>query len=168
MKSRVREPRHGSTELDPLTITATPQDPNYRVSPIQQGFDWPGIFASIAASRDATTEDLYLVVFRSVRKPNVDGAWITMLDEAAHTEAKQSSALLHYFAGSLDDGRRAISWCLWTDRTAARLALSGPAHQEAAREARELYDTFSIELYDVSRTASAQAIFTPLQRPQPS
>lgn len=68
---------------------------------------------------------------------------------------------MHYFAGELDDGNRAMSWCLWTDMAAAREALSGPAHQEAVHHAHALYETFTVELYDVHLLDDRQVIFDP-------
>ena len=132
-----------------LTQTATPVTHHYRTLPIADGFNWPHIIRHLQTLGRTKTEPLYLVVFRSVRKPGVDSAWVTQLDEAAHQEALQSPALLYYFAGHLDENRRAMSWCLWTEQTAARQALSGSAHQNAVRAARELYEAFSIETYMV-------------------
>jgi hypothetical protein len=100
---------------------------------------------------------MYLVVFRSVRNPEADDDLIVALDDAALAEAGQSPALLHYFASEVEEeSRKAMSWCLWTDMQAARDALSGSAHQEAASRVHELYDNFSLEVYNV--TVSEQGV----------
>jgi hypothetical protein len=135
---------------------------DYRILPITEGFDWQGIIETLADRRQLD-EKLYLVVFRSIRQPEVDPAHVTALDTAAHEEAERSDALLHYFPGELDEDRRAMSWCLWTDMDSAREALSGPAHQDAVRQARDLYEAFAVELYDVYLPGNEDIVFDPLR-----
>ncbi len=147
---------------------------SYRQSPIEEGFDWQTIVTSIDSIREHLAHKaLYLVVFRSVQKQEVDAdkqqirsSLVATLDEAAHIEAKESDALIHYFAGELDLGRRALSWCLWTDKQAARVALSGPAHQEAVRHAPELYEDFTIELLDVALNEEDEIVITEQYHPR--
>lgn len=130
---------------------AEPVSEDYRTLPIEKGFNWTEIVGEAVEQNGPVDEKLYLVVFRSVRLPEADAALIAELDAAAHEEAMQSNALFHYFAGDVDDERRAMSWCLWTDQQSAREALMGSAHEVAARHANEFYGQggFSIELYNV-------------------
>lgn len=130
---------------------AEPQIEDYRVAPIEEGFDWPAILQETTAQSGPVDEKLYLVVFRSQRKETADADLIAALDAAAHEEAMQSEALYHYFAGEIDENRRSLSWCLWTDQQSARDALVGSSHQTTAAHAEEFYGSggFSIELYDV-------------------
>jgi hypothetical protein len=145
-------------------MNATPVAVNYRVLPINEAFNWPAIFQELTTKGRHPGDSPYLVVFRSVRKAGVDGAWVSQLDDAAHEEAKMSPALLHYFAGDLDEERRAMSWCLWTNIRDARTALHGAAHQIAVRSARELYDNFSIEMYDVTYEAGKVEFYSVQRR----
>ena len=165
-----RESREGSIAVDMFDekaeLTVEPLSPDYRTLPITEGFDWPKIIDDIARTRELGSEKLYLVVFRSIRKYEADetlaaelDAFVTQLDDAAHTEAKSSSELLHYFTDKLDEEGRAMSWCLWTERTAARQALSGPAHQLAVRHAPDLYEDSTIEAYDVHLFEDREVVF---------
>lgn len=141
--------------------------PDYRVQPVEDGFDWPEIICDLEKIHgNMTAKALYLVVFESEREPDVDPQIIAMLDQAAHDEAKESSALLHYYADIPDKDGIALSWCLWTDDGAARNAINGPAHREAMSRAREFYgNNYQVKLYSVV-PAEDHIIFIP--HPHPS
>lgn len=112
-----------------------------------------------------TAKALYLVVFESERKPDVDPQTIATLDEAAHNEAKESVELLHYYADTPDENGVALSWCLWTDDKAARSAINGPAHREAMSRAHEFYgNNYAVKLYSVV-PAEDKVIFIPHTHP---
>lgn len=153
---------HISSHHEALT-DAEPSDfiressPDYRTAPIIEGFDWSAILKELARTRELGDKQ-YLVVFRSLRKPEANGELIARLDVAAHEEAMASDALFHYFAGELGEDGRALSWCLWTDGESARDALHGEAHKEAVRRAREFYEEFTIELYDVYQFCSGDEL----------
>lgn len=149
--------------LDKLERLIEPLRPDYRTAAITEGFDWPSIISDLTNEQQIDRQKLYLVVFRSTRWPETDDALVTQLDTAAHTEARTSSELLHYFAGPVEN-RQAMSWCLWTDMIAARQALDGPAHQLAARHARQLYSDFSVELYDVYPQGEDGVVFDTVSR----
>jgi hypothetical protein len=139
-------------ELETLSWNIEPLYDDYRYLSIEQSFNWPKLLSEVTELRDIQQSQYYLVCFRSSRQ---DGEAIARkieeLDTAAFNEAKMSSALLHYFAGNANEEGRAMSWCLWTDAQSAHAALSGDAHKEAARAAKELYkeDGYEVECYDV-------------------
>lgn len=145
-----------------------PLSPEYRDIDIQQGFDWSEVIDK-KARRDGKllTCAQYLVVFRSVRAEGVDPQRVADLDHAAYEEASKSPALLHYFAGEVDDRGSALSWCLWTDRLAAFQAVHGNSHQNAVGQARELYgDNFSIELYSINPENDGSVAFLQHSHPK--
>lgn len=124
---------------------------DYRVQSVEDGFDWPEIICDLEKIHgNMTAKALYLVVFESEREPDADPETIATLDQAAHDEARQSSALLHYYADIPDENGIALSWCLWTDDQAARDAINGPAHREAMSRTHEFYgDNYIVKLYSV-------------------
>lgn len=138
-----------------------PRLPDYRNRAIQEGFDWPEVIDKTARRNGKLASCVqYLVVFRSVRAEGVDPLRVAALDAAAHEEASASDALLHYHAGEVDESGRALSWCLWTDRLAAFQAMHGRAHQNAVKQAPELYgDNYSIELYSLNSEADGSVSF---------
>lgn len=148
-----------------IHTAAEPLMPEYRVLPITDGFSWPRILDAAADAGQLDSDQLYLVVFRSERRDGVDPAFVERLDADAHAEAAGSDALLYYYAGDLDQEDRAMSWCLWKDREAARFALSGPAHRLAVRHAPEIYSSFGVELYDVTLPGDRQVVFAPHEHP---
>lgn len=157
--------------LDTLTWRIESHQPNYRNLPIEQGFNWPKLLREVSDYLGYQQDNYYLVVFRSTRWPGEDNAsLIESLDTAAFTEAKtrKPDALLHYFAGQVDEEGRALSWCLWTDRESAREALSGPAHRQAAHAARNLYESYGVEGFNVYPGLDDESIvFEPTLRQTP-
>jgi hypothetical protein len=101
------------------------------------------------------------VEFSSMRRRSEEIACrIGELNTAAFEEAKQSMALLHYFGGDVDEEGRAKSWCLWTDAASAHEALNGPAHKEAVRAAKELYELHGVKCYEVNPLGEQGVEFT--------
>ncbi|PLS83370.1 MAG: hypothetical protein CYG60_22060, partial [Actinobacteria bacterium] len=78
----------------------TPIHPDYAALPIQEGFDWARCLRSISATQ------LYLVVFRSVRRASADTNVLKEYDDAAYAEALEAGGLLHYFKGEANERRR--------------------------------------------------------------
>ena len=117
---------------------------DHATAPIDAAFDWPDCLA------DTPTGSYYLVVFRSTRRVGADHEMLTEFDDLAHAEARLSGGLHFYFKGEPDPGRACLSLCLWDSPGQARAALGLPGHQAAARLARDMYDSFRLERYQVS------------------
>src|SRR4028118_111138 len=85
---------------------------DYQNLPIEQGFDWPVI-------ADHDFDQLYLVVFRSVRLPDADLDLLRWFDDLAYAEALRCGGLLRYFKGDADARRRRPPSCRRGGRPAA-------------------------------------------------
>src|SRR5688500_6892793 len=93
-----------------------PTRPDYARQPTAIGFDWPKIIHDFTLARGLTPgQPLYLVVFRSQRRPDADHLLLMEHDEAAHRAARRSPSLLHYFGGEPDAEGYCLSFCIWTD-----------------------------------------------------
>lgn len=147
-------------------LSVSPAVDDYLDRPIEEGFDWQSIIGDIENVRgNLTAKALYLVVFESERAPGADPEIIAALDHAAHEEALESDALLHYYADTPNEEGRAKSWCLWLDSKTARQAVSGPAHREAMGRAREFYgDSYAVKLFSVI-PADESVVFVPHLHP---
>jgi hypothetical protein len=141
---------------------------DYRDLHIGLGFNWPKLLDEVTESLAIPLDKYYLVVFRSKRKEGEEiDQKIEELDSAAFQEAigSNANALLHYFAGGVDEDNRAMSWCLWTDANSARDALTGPAHMEAVKHAKEFYDdNFSVDCYYVHPYTEDGIVFEKIER----
>lgn len=62
-------------------------------TPVEQCFDWAQELPLLAMAIDSSME-VYLVVFRSIRKPSADTTTLYSADAAAHEEARLSGGLL--------------------------------------------------------------------------
>ncbi|QIN79087.1 hypothetical protein GBA65_11770 [Rubrobacter marinus] len=122
-----------------------PQRAEYASLPIRDGFDWEGC----AAGLDAV--DLYLVVFRSVRRAAADDRLLKEYDDRAYDEALASGGVLRYFRGRVNERRECLSFCLWESRRHAVTAAGKPAHGEAARISEEMYESYDLERYLVRK-----------------
>lgn len=120
-----------------------PVRPDYQNLPIEQGFDWPAI-----ADHDFDT--LYLVVFRSVRRPDADLDLLRWFDDLAYAEALASGGLLRYFKGDADGRGRCLSFCLWESREAALRAAGGAKHEQAASITARMYVSYDLERYELT------------------
>jgi hypothetical protein len=121
----------------------TPIDPDYANSPIEEGFNWSSCLEG------ATFDRLYVVAFRSVRRASADLDLLREYDDRAYDEAKSAGGLLFYFKGLINERRECLSFCLWESREQARNAADGASHRAAATIMSEMYESYSLERYDL-------------------
>ena len=136
----------------PLKLRVGLQEAAQRISPvrsdyqnltIEQGFDWPRI-------SNYPFDQLYLVVFRSVRRPDADLDLLRWFDDLAYAEALRSGGLLRYFKGDADKRGHCLSFCLWESREAALRAAGGKKHEQAASIAARMYVSYDLERYELT------------------
>lgn len=141
-------PKAASMWYAPLRRTLAELRPiraDYATAPIAEGFNWGQCFAG------SDDWPLYLVVFRSVRRPTADVRVLTRYDDRAHEEAGHAAGFLHYFKGQLTESRACLSFCLWTHRDHAQDAARRPEHRAAIGITLAMYETYALERYLVSR-----------------
>jgi hypothetical protein len=132
----------------------------YATLPIAEAFDW----AALADAVDAG--EWYLVCFRSVRQPDADERLLETLDDAAHLEASSAPGFVHYYKGATSEQGECLSFCLWDSRGLAREASGRPAHALASAIVREMYATYRLEFYRVTKRAGGATFeFEPYDRP---
>jgi hypothetical protein len=143
---------HACQQLSPI-------HPEHATLPIQEGFNWSSWLA------DARFERLYLVVFRSVLRATADRELLREHDERAHAEALKEGGLLFYYRGVMNERRECLSFCLWESKEQARRASGGPLHRAATGIAAEMYDSFSLERYDVVKVGGRREklVFRPTE-----
>ena len=132
-----------------------PKRADYARAPISDGFDWQSCLA------DAGPGSWYLVVFRSIRLPGADAEILTEFDDLAHLEARAAGGLHFYFKGEPDSRRACLSLCLWQDQLSARGALRLPRHQAAVRIAAQMYESFALERYVLTKDVAGRIDATP-------
>jgi hypothetical protein len=138
-----------------------PSSEAYAGLPIADAFSWSDVAAAVPRG------DWYLVVFRSVARPDADLARLEAYDDWAHAEASQSPGFVHYFKGPLASDGSCLSFCLWTSRAEARAAAGNPAHRDAVGIIRETYEAYTLEFHSLrKRHARASLEFTPYDQPQ--
>ena len=125
---------------------------DHATAPIDEGFDWDRCLESV------TGGPWYLVVFRSVRRPEADAEILTEFDDLAHLEARGVGGLRLYFKGEAGPDRSCLSLCLWDSPEQARAALRLPRHQAAVGIAHRMYERFTLERYVVARDPATHAI----------
>lgn len=128
--------------LDTLRNRFTRLEPvrdDYALVPIEYGFNWDECVA------DMQIPELYLVVFRSVRRADADVERLRWFDDRAYDDASQAPGFLFYFKGQVTPGLACLSFCLWETRQLARSASDRPAHAEAAALVAEMYETYDLE-----------------------
>src|SRR5215217_8299134 len=130
-----------------------PIHPGYATLPIQEGFDWS------SALGDAPFERLYLVVFRSVLRATADLELLYEYDELAHAEASEAGGLVFYFRGVTNERGESLSFCLWESREQARRASGGPSHREAMGFVSQMYESYSLERYDLLKVGGTKGSF---------
>src|SRR5215218_6089012 len=138
----------------------SPTYPDYATRPIQDGFSWSSSLAGVAFER------LYLVVFRSVRRPSADLDLLREHDDRAYEKALQSGGLLRYFKGEANEQRECLSFCLWETREQAIEAAGAASHQSAAEISVRMYDSYVLDRYWLRKVVSARGerlIFEPIQ-----
>src|SRR5215213_215636 len=131
----------------------TPIHPDHATLPIQEGFNWSSSLG------EAHFERLYLVVFRSVLRATADIDLLYEQDELAHTEAIEAGGLLFYFRGEINERGESLSFCLWEDGEQARRASGSPSHREAMELVTEMYESYSLERYDLLKVGGTKGGF---------
>ena len=122
----------------------SPKHPDYAIRPVQTGFDWSPLFG-------CAFDRLYLVVFRSVRRPDADLDLLREHDDRAYEEALRSGGLLKYFKGQANERGECLSFCLWETRESATEAASAASHQSAADITARMYVSYVLDRYWLKR-----------------
>jgi hypothetical protein len=133
--------------------------PDYATRPIQDGFSWSSSLAGCAFER------LYLVVFRSVRRPSADLDLLREHDDRAYEDALESGGLLRYFKGEANEQRECLSFCLWDTRRQALEAAGAASHQSAAEISVRMYESYALDRYWLKKVVAAREerlIFEPI------
>ena len=151
-------------DLEPVLHRAcqqiSPMYPDYATRPIQNGFSWSSSLAGCPFDR------LYLVVFRSVRRPKADLELLREHDERAYAEALESGGLLRYFKGDANERRECLSFCLWERREQAIEAAGAASHRSAARISAQMYESYVLDRYWLKKIDTAwgeRLIFEPIR-----
>jgi hypothetical protein len=134
--------------------------PDYATRPVQDGFSW---YSSLAG---CPFERLYLVVFRSVRRPSADLDLLSEHDDRAYEKALESGGLLRYFKGEANERGECISFCLWETRSQAIEAAGAASHQSAAEISVRMYESYELDRYwlkKVVRAREERLIFEPIR-----
>src|SRR5215211_5194722 len=132
---------------------------DYATRPIHDGFSWSSSLAGCAFER------LYLVVFRSVRRPSADLELLREHDDRAYEQALESGGLLRYFKGEANERGECLSFCLWERREQAIEAASSASHRSAAALSRRMYESYVLERYWLKKVVSRRGeklIFEPI------
>jgi hypothetical protein len=140
----------------------SPNNPDYANLPVEEGFNWSSCLD------DARFEQLYLVVFRSVRRPTADLRLLKEHDNRAYEDAVESGGLLRYFKGEMNGRRECLSFCLWESRRQAIAASASASHRTAARITAQMYESYTVERYELARGEAGDVVFRRLDRvPRP-
>ena len=134
--------------------------PDYATRPIQDGFSWSSSLVGCPFER------LYLVVFRSVRRPNADLALLHEHDARAYAEALESGGLLRYFKGEANERGECLSFCLWESRQHAIEAAGAASHRSAARISAQVYESYVLDRYWLKKIDTVwgeRLIFEPIR-----
>ncbi len=137
----------------------SPMYPDYAARPIQDGFSWSSSLAGCAFDR------LYLVVFRSVRRPDADLDLLREHDDRAYAEALESGGLLRYFKGHANVRRECLSFCLWETREQAIEAAGAASHRSAAGISVRMYESYVLDRYWLKKVVTARGerlVFEPI------
>jgi hypothetical protein len=132
----------------------SPRHSDYATLSIENGFDWSSL------SR-CSFESLYLVVFRSVRRPEADVDLLHYHDDRAFEEALASGGLLRYFKGQANDRGECLSFCLWETREQARKAADAVSHRSATEISAQMYSSYALERFWIQKTGE-KLIFEPI------
>ena len=112
---------------------------DYALVPIQDGFNWEACASGIHVP------ELYLVVFRSVRREDADLVMLKEFDDRAFEDAQRAPGFLFYFKGQITPERECLSFCLWRSRAEARSASDRTAHADAANLVTRMYESYDLE-----------------------
>ncbi len=132
-------------DLRESCLKISPRHPDYATLPIQNGFDWSPLYG-------CSFDQLYLVVFRSVRRPEADLVLLREHDDRAYEEALRSGGLLRYFKGHANDRNECLSFCLWETRDQAIEAAGAASHQSAANITAQMYLSYVLDRYWLKRS----------------
>jgi hypothetical protein len=135
-----------------------PVSDRYASLPVEQAFTWSTCVDAVAPG------DWYMVAFRSVRRADADEARLCLYDDWAHDEAMTADGFVHYFRGPTASDGTCLSFCLWSDRAAARAAAGRPRHAEAASLALEMYARYDLEFHRVTKRAGGPFAFEPFDK----
>ncbi len=131
----------------------SPINPDYANLPIEEGFNW---FSCLAEAR---FDRLYLVVFRSVRRSTADLGLLKEHDDRAYEAALEEGGLLRYFRGEMNERRECLSFCLWESREQAVAAAGGASHRNAAQVTAKMYESYTLERYELTSNGAAGLLF---------
>src|SRR5215203_2911052 len=134
-----------TADLCKACLQISPRHPDYATRSIEDGFDWSSLSCCLF-------ERHYLVVFRSVRRPEADLDLLREHDDRAYEEALVSGGLLKYFKGHTNERGECLSFCLWQTRESAREAASAASHQSAADITARMYVSYVLDRYWLKRT----------------
>jgi hypothetical protein len=133
----------------------SPRHPGYATLSIEDGFDWSSLSCCLF-------ERLYLVAFRSLRRPDVDLDLLSEHDDRAYEEALESGGLLRYFKGHANERGECLSFCLWETREQARQAADAASHRSAVGTTAQMYLSYSLERYWIQKTGE-ELVFEPIR-----
>jgi hypothetical protein len=133
----------------------SPRHPDYATLSIEDGFDWSSLSCCLF-------ERLYLVAFRSLRRPDVDLDLLSEHDDRAYEEALESGGLLRYFKGHANEWGECLSFCLWETREQARQAADAASHRSAIGATAQMYLSYSLERYWIQKTGE-ELVFEPIR-----
>jgi hypothetical protein len=125
----------------------SPINPDYANLPLEEGFDFSTRLGDIRFGR------LYLVAFRSTRRPTADLKLLKEHDDRAYEAALEAGGLLRYFKGEMNERRECLSFCLWESREQAVAASGGASHRTATGVTAEMYESYYLERYELTKGA---------------
>ena len=128
----------------------SPRHPDYATLSIEDGFDWSSLSC-------CSFERLYLVLFRSLRRPEADLDLLREQDDRAYEEAQEAGGLLRYFKGLANERGECLSFCLWETREQAREAAGAASHRSAAGVSAQMYLAYSLERFWIRKVGEKLA-----------
>jgi hypothetical protein len=118
----------------------SPRHSDYATLPVEDGFDWSSLSC-------CAFDQLYLVVFRSLWRPEANLALLGEHDDRAYEEALKIGGLLRYFKGYANERGECLSFCLWKTCEQAREAAGAASHRSAAGITAQMYLSYMVERY---------------------
>jgi hypothetical protein len=131
-------------DLYKACLRISPRHADYATLSVEDGFDWSSLSRCSFGS-------LYLVVFRSVRRLEVDLDVLLYHDDRAYEEALASGGLLRYFKGQANERGECLSFCLWETREQAIQAADAASHRSATRISAQMYLSYVLERYWIQK-----------------
>ena len=131
----------------------SPTNPDYANVAIEEGFNWSSRLG------EAHFDQLYLVVFRSVRRAAADLRLLREHDDRAYKDAIEAGGLLRYFKGEMNGRRECLSFCLWESRERAVTASGGVSHRTAAQLTDRMYESYTLERYELAKGEAGDLVF---------